>query len=32
MSDKDIYAEAFPFDKIVPGTLGPEMIEDRQKS
>ena len=28
MSYEESYAKAFPFDKMVPGMLDPEMIED----
>jgi uncharacterized protein YecE (DUF72 family) len=31
MSYEESYAKAFPFDKIVPGMLDPEMIEDTAK-
>ena len=31
MSYEESYAKAFPFDKIVPGLLDPEMIEDTAK-
>jgi hypothetical protein len=31
MSDEESYAKAFPFDKMVPGMLDPEMIEDTAK-
>ena len=32
MSDEESYAKAFPFDKMLPGMLDPEMIEDNEKS
>jgi len=31
MSYEESYAKAFPFDKMVPGVLDPEMIEDTAK-
>ena len=31
MSYEESYAKAFPFDKMVPGMLDPEMIEDTEK-
>jgi len=31
MSYEESYAKAFPFDKMVPGMLDPEMIEDTAK-
>jgi hypothetical protein len=31
MSYEESYAKAFPFDKLVPGMLDPEMIEDMAK-
>jgi hypothetical protein len=31
MSYEESYAKAFPFDKMVPGMLDPEMIEDTVK-
>ena len=31
MSYEESYAKAFPFDKMVPGMLEPEMIEDTAK-
>ena len=31
MSYEESYANAFPFDKMVPGMLDPEMIEDTVK-
>ena len=31
MSYDESYAKAFPFDKLVPGMLDPEMIEDTAK-
>ncbi|MCJ7494170.1 MAG: hypothetical protein MUP68_08025 [Deltaproteobacteria bacterium] len=31
MSYEQSYAKAFPFDKMVPGMLDPEMIEDTAK-
>jgi len=31
MGYKESYAKAFPFDKIVPGMLDPEMVEDTAK-
>ena len=31
MSYEESYAKAFPFDKMIPGMLGPEMIEDTVK-
>ena len=31
MSYEESYAQAFPFDKMVPGMLDPEMIEDTVK-
>jgi hypothetical protein len=32
MSYEESYAIMFPFDEMVPGLLGPEMIEDTAKS
>ena len=31
MSYEESYAKAFPFDKMIPGMLDPEMIEDTAK-
>ena len=31
MSYEESYANAFPFDKMIPGMLDPEMIEDTAK-
>jgi hypothetical protein len=31
MSYEESFAKAFPFDKMVPGMLDPEMIEDTDK-
>ena len=31
MSYEESYAKAFPFDKMIPGMLDPEMIEDTVK-
>ena len=31
MSYEESYAKAFPFDKIIPGMVDPEMIEDTAK-
>ena len=31
MSHEESYAKAFPFDKMIPGMLDPEMIEDTAK-
>ncbi|MCX5910859.1 MAG: hypothetical protein NTV04_02905 [Deltaproteobacteria bacterium] len=31
MSYEESYAKAFPFDKMIPGMLGSEMIEDTAK-
>jgi hypothetical protein len=31
MSYEESYAKAFPFDKMIPGMLDPEMIEDAVK-
>ena len=31
MSYEKSYAKAFPFDKVIPGMLDPEMIEDTVK-
>ena len=31
MGYEESYAKAFPFDKLVPGMLDPEMIEDTAK-
>ena len=31
MSYEESYAKAFPFDKMVPGMLDPEMIDDTAK-
>ncbi len=32
MSYEESYAKAFPFDKMIPGMLDPEMIEDTVKT
>ena len=32
MSDEESYAKAFPFEKMLPGILDTEMIEDNEKS
>ena len=31
MSHEESYAKAFPFEKLIPGMLDPEMIEDTAK-